>query len=167
MTPGTGNKRIKKAVPFLTKSKPVAAVPPTSGRRTYRKSMKVQMPKPLYNHSILDHPMQCTCGWYGIIGDCLFDIDDDGGIGCPLCSKIVSEQHNPRKQAIVAGGVRAMGEKELKGCPVCGSQIATIRGKYPSEPKRQVCPTCLKERMDVIHDMSDPVYGWLVVQNRQ
>ena len=56
---------------------------PTSGRR-------VQMSKPLYNHSIVDHPMQCTCGWYGIIGDCLFD--DDGGIGCPLCSKIVSEQ---------------------------------------------------------------------------
>jgi len=48
------------------------------------------MPKPLYNHSIIDHPMQCTCGWYGIIADCLFD--DDGGIGCPVCSKIVSEQ---------------------------------------------------------------------------
>jgi len=75
--------------------------------------------------------------------------------------------NNPAKQAIVAGGVRAMGDKELKGCPVCGSQIVTIRGKYPSEPKRQVCPTCLKERMDVIHDMSDPAYGWLVVQNRQ
>ena len=110
--------------------------------------------------------MQCTCGWYGIIGDCLFDIDDDGGIGCPVCSKIVSEQpgqvpDNPPKQAI------AMDEKELKGCPVCGSQIVMIRGKYPSEPKRQVCPTCLKERMDVIHDMSDPSYGWLVVQNRQ
>ena len=48
------------------------------------------MPKPLYNHSIIDHPMQCTCGWYGIIADCQFD--DDGGIGCPVCSKIVSEQ---------------------------------------------------------------------------
>ena len=90
------------------------------------------MPKSLYNHSIIDHPMQCTCGWYGIIGDCLFDVDNDGGIGCPLCSKIVSEQpgkvpDNPPKQAIAAGGEIAMDEKELKGCPVCGSQIATIR----------------------------------------
>lgn len=102
--------------------------------------------------------MQCMCGWYGIIADCLFD--DDGGIGCPVCGKIVSEQPGQvPEQAIAAGGARAMDEKELKDCPVCGSQIATIRGKYPSEPKRQVCPTCLKERMDIIHDMSDPAYG--------
>ena len=94
---------------------------PTSGRR-------VQMPKPLYNHSIIDHPMQCTCGWYGIIGDCLFDIDDDGGIGCPVCSKIVSEQpgqvpDNPPNRIIPPASGRRAYIHPTETCHQCGLPV--------------------------------------------
>mgnify|MGYP003150174891 CR=1 FL=1 len=47
----------------------------------------------------------------------------------------------------------------LTGCPVCGGAMAFIRGRHPSEDNRQVCPTCLREKMDSIRDMSDPDYG--------
>ena len=47
----------------------------------------------------------------------------------------------------------------LVGCPVCGGKLIEIRGKHPGDPKREVCPTCLADRMDMIRDMSDPNYG--------
>ena len=45
------------------------------------------------------------------------------------------------------------------GCPVCSGKLTAIRGKYPGDPQRHVCPTCLQERMDMIRDMSNPDYG--------
>ena len=33
-------------------------------------------------------------------------------------------------------------------CGTCGSKLAEIRGKYPKEPKRKVCPTCLMEKIE-------------------
>ena len=34
--------------------------------------------------SILDVPARCPeCGWVGITAECEFDIDGDGGMGCP------------------------------------------------------------------------------------
>ena len=47
----------------------------------------------------------------------------------------------------------------IVGCPVCGGKLTAIRGKYPGDPQRHVCPTCLQERMDMIRDMSNPDYG--------
>lgn len=36
--------------------------------------------------------------------------------------------------------------KEFNGsCGVCGGKLVEIRGKYPREPERKVCPTCLME----------------------
>ena len=47
----------------------------------------------------------------------------------------------------------------LVGCPCCGGKLTEIRGKYPGDPQRKVCPTCLADRLDMIRDMSDPNYG--------
>ena len=35
-------------------------------------------------------------------------------------------------------------------CPVCAGDLAMIRGRYPKEPNRKVCPTCLQETFDQI-----------------
>jgi len=49
---------------------------------------------------------------------------------------------------------------ELKGsCGICGGSMVEIRGRYPREIKRIVCPTCLAERMDNIRELCDPDYG--------
>jgi len=37
---------------------------------------------------------------------------------------------------------------KLEGCLVCGSKLCMIRGKYPKEPKREVCPTCMVEKLE-------------------
>jgi len=38
---------------------------------------------------ITDAKCECGCGWQGIVWDCLADIDGDGGLGCPICSKYI------------------------------------------------------------------------------
>ena len=36
--------------------------------------------------SILDVPMVCPeCGWLGIVGSAVADVDGDGSLGCPKC----------------------------------------------------------------------------------
>ena len=49
--------------------------------------------------------------------------------------------------------------RPLRGCPICGSKMVMIRGKYPKEKKRKICPTCAQERLDDIHTISDKDYG--------
>ncbi len=44
-------------------------------------------------------------------------------------------------------------------CCKCGDLLVEIRGKYPKEDKRKVCPTCTYERLEEIHKMTDPNYG--------
>jgi len=39
------------------------------------------------------------------------------------------------------------------GCPICGGRLVEIRGRYPGDKKRKVCPTCLQERMDEMADV--------------
>ena len=53
----------------------------------------------------------------------------------------------------------------VSGCPVCGAAFAYIRGKHPGEDQREVCPTCLQERMDDIRDRLDPNYGVACQEN--
>ena len=55
--------------------------------------------------------------------------------------------------------------RRLVGCPVCGGKLTKIRGKYPGDPKREVCPTCLQERMDMIRDISNNHYGVAATSN--
>jgi len=49
--------------------------------------------------------------------------------------------------------------KRLPGCGVCGGKTVTIRGRHPHDDRREVCPTCLAERMDMIRDLTDKDYG--------
>ena len=46
-----------------------------------------------------------------------------------------------------------------KSCGVCGGKMVKIRGKYPKDLQREVCPMCLAERMDMIRKMADKQYG--------
>ena len=48
---------------------------------------------------------------------------------------------------------------KLKRCPICGGKLVKIRGKYPGDKRREVCPTCLQERMDQINEISSRDYG--------
>jgi hypothetical protein len=53
----------------------------------------------------------------------------------------------------------ARGALELLGCGVCGAATVTVRPRYPGGAKREVCPTCLADRLASIHDLSAPNYG--------
>ena len=44
-------------------------------------------------------------------------------------------------------------------CNACGGKMVEIRGRYPKQEKRLVCPTCLAERMDNIREIADSNYG--------
>jgi hypothetical protein len=44
-------------------------------------------------------------------------------------------------------------------CGICGGAMVEIRGRYPKQENRKVCPTCLAERMDQIREVSSPDYG--------
>ena len=49
---------------------------------------------------------------------------------------------------------------EIKvSCGICGGKMVLIRGRYPNQVSRCVCPTCLAERMDNIREVADPDYG--------
>jgi hypothetical protein len=51
------------------------------------------------------------------------------------------------------------GRSDMTTCNICGGQQVMIRGKNPGDNDREVCPTCLQERMDDIHRMTGPDYG--------
>jgi len=44
-------------------------------------------------------------------------------------------------------------------CGVCGGSMVLIRGRYPGDDKRRVCPTCIMERLESINEMSSKNYG--------
>lgn len=44
-------------------------------------------------------------------------------------------------------------------CGLCGGEQVLIRGKFPNDDKRYVCPTCGQERLDEINNISSPHYG--------
>lgn len=46
-------------------------------------------------------------------------------------------------------------------CGICGGQLVLIRSRIPrnDEAKREVCPTCLADRMDLIREIAAPEYG--------
>lgn len=54
----------------------------------------------------------------------------------------------------------------MDGCPVCGAKLAKIRGRFPKSPEREVCPTCLQERLEDLHNMSDPDYHKTYTQRK-
>lgn len=48
---------------------------------------------------------------------------------------------------------------KIKGCHQCGGKLVFIRGRYPKEKKRKVCPTCAYERLEQINDISSKNYN--------
>lgn len=47
----------------------------------------------------------------------------------------------------------------LDGCGVCGGILVEIRGRYPNQPRRTVCPTCLADRIEMIEQIATKDYG--------
>lgn len=68
-----------------------------------------------------------------------------------------------RHQEVVAASADAIVEARalLQGaqCAICGGTMVLIRGRYPKEAQREVCPTCLAERVDQIRELSSMGYG--------
>lgn len=65
-------------------------------------------------------------------------------------------------------GLPSDGQEELEmgnfsqtvpGCGICGGFQISIRGSVPGADSRIVCPTCLADRMEQIHQTSSPEYG--------
>lgn len=46
----------------------------------------------------------------------------------------------------------------LDRCNICGSEKVGIRGKYPKDEKRQICPTCAQERLEQIQEITSEHY---------
>jgi hypothetical protein len=44
-------------------------------------------------------------------------------------------------------------------CGICGGKQVYIRGRYPHEDKRLVCPDCCASRLDQIREIADKDYG--------
>lgn len=38
---------------------------------------------------ITDAQCECSCGWQGIVEDCIPDVDGNGRLGCPECEAII------------------------------------------------------------------------------
>lgn len=56
--------------------------------------------------------------------------------------------------------------KNFTGCKVCGAKQVMIRGKFPGQPDREVCPTCATEKLEDFLERQSPDYG-KAVQNPQ
>lgn len=46
-----------------------------------------------------------------------------------------------------------------ESCGCCGSKMVYIRGKFPKEDNRLICPCCAYERLEQINDISNKDYG--------
>lgn len=67
------------------------------------------------------------------------------------------EQNQPLQQPLVSGSLLTL--KRSTGCGICGSKMVYIRGKYPKDKKRKICPTCAYERLEQINEISSRDYG--------
>ena len=57
-----------------------------------------------------------------------------------------------RKDVKYEMGKELLGVRKGGGCEVCSGKLVTIRGKYPRDKKRKVCPTCATEIIEQILD---------------
>lgn len=44
-------------------------------------------------------------------------------------------------------------------CNICGGLMVEIRGRYPKDERRMVCPTCATEKLESIFNLASPFYG--------
>jgi transposase-like protein len=78
--------------------------------------------------------------------------------------KMKIEEQNlnePQKPQLNIGAVSGslLTLKRSTGCGICGSKMVYIRGKYPKDKKRKICPTCAYERLEQINEISSRDYG--------
>lgn len=63
------------------------------------------------------------------------------------------------KKLTEAKELAALSSSGLLGCGVCGGKTVEIRGRYPGDQPRKVCPTCMADRLSDIHQQSSAGYG--------
>jgi len=56
-------------------------------------------------------------------------------------------------------GLLPVRSNDLLCCNICGAALTEIRGRYPREPRRKICATCLQEKLERIHDETSADYG--------
>lgn len=61
--------------------------------------------------------------------------------------------------AIVAFVSEVRAEQGIPSCAICGSARVLIRGRFPRDPERKVCPTCVTERLEQICQIASMEYG--------
>jgi len=49
--------------------------------------------------------------------------------------------------------------KKISGCNICGSKLVKIRGRFPRDFKRSICPCCACEKLEQINEISSLHYG--------
>ncbi len=59
------------------------------------------------------------------------------------------------KEEKLSSDIPMLHPRKLTGCGVCGSRLVFIRGRYPQEKKRKICPTCAYEKLEQIHEITD------------
>lgn len=50
----------------------------------------------------------------------------------------------------------ASGDRYGKPCWKCGCRMVFIRGRYPGDDDREVCPTCQADRLEIITETANP-----------
>lgn len=49
-------------------------------------------------------------------------------------------------------------KNKIKGCNTCGSKMIYIRGRYPKDKARKICPTCAYEKLEFINQKNNIDY---------
>ena len=63
------------------------------------------------------------------------------------------------REAVTQIIARVLATRGLPDCAICGGKRVLIRGRFPKEPEREVCPTCVTERLEQIQQIASMEYG--------
>ena len=105
-----------------------------------------------------------TIGSWEFTFEHFYDDDSKGSAAWLVAPNTVKAFIEGQIERATEEGGREKREQHLgigKGgdCVICGGQTALIRGRVPKSDKRRVCPTCLKEKMENIQDLTSDNYG--------
>lgn len=79
---------------------------------------------------------------------------DVGRLWCEHDAPVACEDGVPWTEYVRADCVEALANG--RRCDICGERLVTIRGRYPGDDDREVCPTCLQERTERAMKTLDP-----------
>lgn len=90
------------------------------------------------------------------------ELVDIGEHFCFVCGEPMSEEKRGLLIDYIAQAIHSAlpAQREVsESCGCCGSKMVYIRGKFPKEDNRLICPCCAYERLEQINDISNKDYG--------